>query len=555
MECGICYELFSADPQSPQYPITLVACGHTFCASDLKQLAQVSENKSGIKCPLDHIVSSKLCPPNRGLIEMIELQNKQITKWQISGQDRLLKNIGQKNEISFSIASWKMVLAEIEAEYNILEGIHPGYSAARAQMLVKCFQIPSFTRQAVRQGLLTDAVKGDSVMRDLLQQVLDSNSNEVLVDCWQHLHFELQHWLLRLFTKMSNFEDFVIYLTSKVSWVFETSHFIPILTQMVNDVHHSYELYRSFSFKGKDFKESKDHDKYQLNVLVGRVDWAKEPNNNYFLSTQQFHRCLKPLVANYDQEWHLDHNKNKIKPANMNREPPRRLCWRLDQGRAEVEVTFPNGVVCLCHVSTCQMLLLELFNFRVVVSLDDMVQKCRMPRQFLFDQASLLAQAGVLEMQTQITNPDLDQTKSNDKNKAVIHRFRLHRKFDLGTYEKELKVPNHVSIQKRNTIAELLMRRYLERLIVWIMKRCKKDVEHCDLVTIVLQVVQYQEFRKPLPLSLSVCSALRPPQKDPCLLNYKIKPSDIRKHIKALVEQKYLSVHQDEKTRYYSYVP
>ncbi len=44
-ECAICLETFSHELSSEAHPRVLTACGHSFCARDLKQLLKDSKIK------------------------------------------------------------------------------------------------------------------------------------------------------------------------------------------------------------------------------------------------------------------------------------------------------------------------------------------------------------------------------------------------------------------------------------------------------------------------------------------------------------------------------
>lgn len=184
----------------------------------------------------------------------------------------------------------------------------------------------------------------------------------------------------------------------------------------------------------------------------------------------------------------------------------RKLNWRLDQGRAELQVQFALSRHIL-SVTTYQMMILHVFNDNPVVSYQQILDITGVPTMFNHIMSLAHPSVGILEK------------KPNNNKLEPDHKFRLNPAFTSKMMRIQVPLMKFAtenatseSTEKQDEIIAIQRKHQMDASIVRIMKS-RKTLSHTNLV---MEVITQLSAR------------------------FKPSPIDIKKRIEYLIEQEYL---------------
>lgn len=201
----------------------------------------------------------------------------------------------------------------------------------------------------------------------------------------------------------------------------------------------------------------------------------------------------------------------------VERRSGRRLQWRMDQGRADVQVAFASATKKVLQVSTYQMMCLLQFNLQPTVTFKQILDSTQIPFDDL--QAHLLS----------LAHPKVKILLKNPNNNKVAddHKFMINSKYKNPLYRVKVPVLNKLiksdKVQRELERQQKLARRHqIDAACVRIMKT-RKRLAHMQLTTEIIEQ-----------------------------LKARFRPSgtDIKKRIEALIEQEYLERDDADRTIY-----
>jgi len=271
-------------------------------------------------------------------------------------------------------------------------------------------------------------------------------------------------------------------------------HWTSKLEDMFKDVQRSKELMNEFN------KKSQDELPLELDVSVCTTGaWP----------SSQLTSCIMPSV--------LDEVTQSFKRFYSQLHSGRKLDFRMDQGKGDVQVHFNKSTKKVLVVTTYQMVVLLLFNRKKVLTFKEMLEMTKIPRKDLAWHVLSLAHPKV-----KVLRKDPSGKKIEDD-----HRFGINPKFKNA--RSRVCIPLMTKPQEEDPGAEqrrqiLRLRQHqMDAAIVRIMKARKTQV-HNDLV----QEVTRQLNNRFTPT-----------------------PNDIKKRITCLIDQEYIVRDEKERARYH----
>jgi len=264
------------------------------------------------------------------------------------------------------------------------------------------------------------------------------------------------------------------------------------LEGMFKDVQLSREMMQKFKKEVYDTEKNED---LQLHVNVCTT--------GYWPS-----RSVQP--SNLPKE--ISQACDKFKRFYLNAHSGHKLEWRLDQGQAELSVTFSPKIRRTLVVSTYMMMILLVFNQLKVATFKQILDMTNIPRNEISNHVLSLARPQVQVLDKKPPTAALEDA----------HKFRINPAFKSTLLKVNVAMVNFgqkTAGRGGGAGVELARRHQMDAAIVRIMKS-RKTMKHQLLVA---EVVQQLSAR------------------------FKPKPADIRKRIEAMIEQDYLA--RDAKDR------
>jgi len=202
---------------------------------------------------------------------------------------------------------------------------------------------------------------------------------------------------------------------------------------------------------------------------------------------------------------------DKFKRYYLNAHSGHKLEWRLDQGQAELAISFSPKVRRTVVVSTYQMMILLVFNLLKTATFKQILDKTNIPRNDIVNHLMSLAHPKVNVLAKKPPTSALEDG----------HMFRINPAYKSTLLKVNVPVIVIKAAVKTGNSAgvELARRHQMDAAIVRIMK-ARKTMKHAQLVGEVMQQLSAR---------------------------FKPRPADIRKRIEAMIEQEYLA--RDPKDR------
>jgi len=271
-------------------------------------------------------------------------------------------------------------------------------------------------------------------------------------------------------------------------------HWTSKLEDMFKDIQRSKELMQEFN--------KKTQDKLDIELSVSVCTTGAWPSN-------QLTQCTMPNE--------LQSTAEEYKKFYSSLHSGRKLDFRMDQGKADVQVHFNKTTKKVLVVTSYQMVVLLLFNQKKVLTFKEMLEMTKIPRKDLSWQVLSLAHPRVKVLRK---NPSTKQVEDD-------HRFGINPKFKNA--RSRVAIPLMSKPQEEDPGAE--QRRQILRLrqhqmdasVVRIMKARKTQLHH-DLV---LEVTRQLNNR------------------------FTPTPNDIKKRITCLIDQEYIVRDENDRTRYH----
>lgn len=202
----------------------------------------------------------------------------------------------------------------------------------------------------------------------------------------------------------------------------------------------------------------------------------------------------------------------------VNERSGHKLEWRVDEGAADVSVTFAKDVTHTLNVSTYQMMILLCFNAKKVLSLQEIMDMTGIPFHDLAN--PLLTMAHPHEERILMKRPPGKALKPDDKFKLNNSYKSLYKRVTIATKEyyvdeKQEENEDRIILRQR--------RNQMDANIVRIMKT-RKELKHVNLVSEV---------------------------KLQCQARFNPKSSQIKQRIEALIDQEYLKRDDNDRMLYH----
>lgn len=231
---------------------------------------------------------------------------------------------------------------------------------------------------------------------------------------------------------------------------------------------------------------------------------------------EKFHVFIPRLIIALKQ-YMSSSSHNYIDYTDMNGLSSRRINFQMNKGTADVSVQFNAKCEKILVVSTYQMLILLLFNYKTTYTFKEMLDKTGIYREDLAIAALSLAHPKVKVM----------RKSPNTKDVTDDHKFQLNPNF--ANNRQKITIPTlEIKVNKKpepnvNENIMRLRRHQIDAAIVRIMKK-QKTLKHPDLV---VQVVKQLKPR------------------------FSPKPVDIKKRIANLIDLEYLRRDDNERQLYH----
>lgn len=222
-------------------------------------------------------------------------------------------------------------------------------------------------------------------------------------------------------------------------------------------------------------------------------------------------------VVPYKMPTDLESVCQKFRTFYLNQHSGHKLEWRMDQGKAEVQVLFSKTMKRSLMVTSYQMLILLCFNTSNVLTFQQMVDLTGVPQYELSNHLLSLAHPKVAIL---LKNP-------NSKELEGDHKFMINGKFTSKLIKVQIPLLAATISKKAATeedeAIQMQRRHQMDAAIVRIMKM-RKQLNHPLLVA---EVIAQLSAR------------------------FKPKPGDIKKRIESLIEAEYLKRDDQDRSIYH----
>jgi cullin 3 len=260
-------------------------------------------------------------------------------------------------------------------------------------------------------------------------------------------------------------------------------HWTSKLEDMFKDIQRSKELMQEFNLNhGRD---------YEIELAVSVCTTGAWPSSS-----------LPPCKMPSD----IIQVCERFRQFYVKRHSGRKLNFRMDQGKADVAVTFSHktGVKKTLVVSTYQMMFLLLFNQKNTLTFKEMIDLTAVPK----DDASI----HILSL----AHPKIKVLRKNPNTKDIDddHKFQLNPKFQNARQKivipllSKLKAKQNDKTDQENMEAIKLLRRHqMDAAIVRIMK-ARKTAKHVDLTAEVVKQLKSRFMPKPVEIKKRIANLI-----------------------------------------------